>query len=280
MKFLIIGDLHGQMPNIHYRAFDAIIAPGDFCSDAPKEFMMKSYESHDWYDLTGKKKAKEMVKKSLEDGRKILEFLNSFGVPVYVVPGNWDWIERPYSWEFLRKDYYHTFLLKGLENVIDVHQKSVDVGDIEIVGNGITSEPELPQHKELLEKLSKEELNARKKDYEKRYGAIDRLLKKAKKPVLFLSHNVPFGTKIDQIVNPSSPRNGYHYGSFLTREIIDKYQPLICIGGHMHEHFDKCNVGKTVCINSGYGSNVNVFLEIVDGKIKKLEFFDGKKVKK
>ncbi len=27
MKFLIIGDLHGQIPEVHYKSFDAIIAP-------------------------------------------------------------------------------------------------------------------------------------------------------------------------------------------------------------------------------------------------------------
>ncbi len=33
MRFLIVGDLHGQMPKIHFKEFDAIIAPGDFCPD-------------------------------------------------------------------------------------------------------------------------------------------------------------------------------------------------------------------------------------------------------
>ena len=31
VKFLIIGDLHGNKPKIHFKDFDAIIAHGDFC---------------------------------------------------------------------------------------------------------------------------------------------------------------------------------------------------------------------------------------------------------
>ena len=34
---LIMGDLHGQKPEIYAHDFDAVIAPGDFCSDAPKK---------------------------------------------------------------------------------------------------------------------------------------------------------------------------------------------------------------------------------------------------
>lgn len=30
MKLLIIGDLHGNKPKIHFKDFDAIIAPGIF----------------------------------------------------------------------------------------------------------------------------------------------------------------------------------------------------------------------------------------------------------
>ena len=38
-KFLIVGDLHGQIPKIREKKFDAIIAPGDFCSDELKKYI-------------------------------------------------------------------------------------------------------------------------------------------------------------------------------------------------------------------------------------------------
>jgi hypothetical protein len=91
--------------------------------------------------------------------------------------------------------------------------------------------------------------------------------------VIFDSHNVPFNTKLDTIVNQKSPSNGLHYGSIITREIVEKYQPPVCISGHMHEHFGKDNIGKTVCINSGYGSRPNVLLDIDGDRIISLKFY-------
>jgi len=55
---------------------------------------------------------------------------------------------------------------------------------------------------------------------------------------------------------------GYRIMKFLiTRELIEKYQPLLCIGGHIHEHFDKDRVNQTVCINAGYGKDANILIE-------------------
>ena len=85
MKFLIIGDLHGNKPEINYSGFDAVIAPGDFCGDKhTRKFKLmwekanKKSKSHiDWdkfveYKIS-KKQIKEGDKKSLEEFRK-LEF--------------------------------------------------------------------------------------------------------------------------------------------------------------------------------------------------------------
>ncbi len=36
MKILVIGDLHGRKPKIHFKDFDCIIQIGDVCND--KEF--------------------------------------------------------------------------------------------------------------------------------------------------------------------------------------------------------------------------------------------------
>jgi Icc-related predicted phosphoesterase len=280
MKFVVIGDLHGNAPVIKYEDYDAIIAPGDFCSDAARKFMFEALMKRikdptcktKWYDIVGRDKAEEMVKKSLADGRVILEDLNALGKPIYLVPGNWDWTaDESEDWDFLHEDHFAT-LIDGLNNVVDVHHRIVDVGDFEIIGHGISSGLEYPQHKEDLEGKEEDELLELKEKYEVDSEFVTVLFKESTKPVLFISHNVPFNTPIDKIVNPDSPRNGYHYGSLIARESIDEFQPLVCIGGHMHEHFTSCKVGNTIAINAGFGSEVNVFLEVVGDNIKKLEF--------
>lgn len=280
MKFLIVGDLHGNMPKIYRKDFDAIIAPGDFCSDAPRKYMfqalrekIKNPESKvEWYDLAGKERAKKMIKRSLRDGRKILEKLNSFGVPVYITPGNWDWTgDSKEKFKILRKNYYKD-LIKGLKNVKDTYHKKIDIGNYEIIGHGITSGPEYPKHKDILEKTKPKKLKKMKRKYDKLYNKVSSLFQKTKKPAIFISHNVPFNTPIDKITNKDSPRYGYHFGSLIAREIIDKYHPLVCIGGHMHEHFGKCKIKGTTAINAGFGSYVNVWMELEGNKIKRLKF--------
>ncbi len=281
MKFLIVGDLHSQKPKIHFKDFDAIIAPGDFCSDALRKYMFEALASYlkdksskiEWYDLVGKEKAKSMIEKSLVDGRKILEYLNSLDVPVYIVPGNWDWTaEKDSDWDFLKKDRYK-MLIRGLANITDTNHKIMGIGDYQLIGYGISSGPEYPQYREELERLKPKELAERKKRYEENYNRVTSLFERVSKPIIFLSHNVPFNTPLDKITDKKSPRYGYHYGSLIAREMIERYHPLVCIGGHIHEHFGKCKIGKTICINAGFGSDVNVWMELEKDKIKKLEFY-------
>ena len=288
MKFLIIGDLHGQKPNIYYKDFDAIIAPGDFCLDKDirkvyhityKEFLKDPYNYRDWWEIYGKVKAKKITKKSLFYGRRILEFLNSFDVPVYLVPGNWDFAHVSH-WKFLNQDFLNGFLLKDLKNLVNTDGKVKSLKNYSMIGYGKCNGPELYKYRDYKNILKKKDLERNKRNYKKLLKRQDILFKKAekkKKPIIFLSHNVPFNTKLDKITDKKSLRYGYHYGSLVARKMIDKYRPLVCIGGHMHEHFGKDKVGKTICINAGFGSYVNTFLELKGDKIKKLEFYNRKK---
>ena len=95
-------------------------------------------------------------------------------------------------------------------------------------------------------------------------------------PTIFLSHNVPNGTKLDILINKESEHHKKHFGSTVALDFCEKYQPLVCIGGHMHEHFGKDKIGKTTVINAGFGIYVNTLLEIEGNKIKKLKFYRRK----
>tara|TARA_Y100000310_G_scaffold138285_1_gene137173 strand:- start:7528 stop:8391 length:864 start_codon:yes stop_codon:yes gene_type:complete len=287
MKILIVGDLHGQKPKIYFKDFDAIIAPGDFCSDAPRKYMFQAlrrrladynYEGN-WVGIIGKKRAKPMVQKSLRDGKKILEFLNSFGKPVFTVPGNWDWTGEEEDWAYLKKNYYKTRLIRDLKNIRDVYHRIRPWNGFDFIGHGITSGPEYPQYKQDLDRYDEKELKKLKRKSERLKIRVSGLFKKSKNPIIYLSHNVPFRTSLDKIDNKESPRNGDHFGSTVSKNVIKKYKPLLCIGGHMHEHFGKCKIGKTIVINSGFGKYVNTLIELDEekGKVKKITFKKGRK---
>ncbi len=278
-KFLILGDAHGRRPRIHYKGFDAILATGDFCSDAPRKYMFQairiaqeqSEPGLEWYDLVGRKKAREMIEKSIFDGRKVLKRLNSLGVPIYVVPGNWDWTGEDSSWAYLRRDRFSR-MLKGLPNIIDVHGKMADCGEHAIIGYGISSGPEYPQSKAAQKALGAH-LKARKKEYLYNLQGLSKLFCRAKKPVIFLSHNVPYNTPLDKITDKGSPRYGFHYGSVIVRELIKRHQPPVSVGGHMHEHHAGYQMGKTIAINAGFGPMANTLLEITGKMVKRPAFY-------
>lgn len=283
IKILVIGDLHGQMPKIHFKNFDAIIAPGDFCLDrgirkylmiSYKEFIINRNNSRNWWDIAGRKKAKKLVDKSIGRARKILEKLNSYNVPVYVIPGNWDFAIKNKEWTYLNKNLYQKKIISGLKNIIDVNSKIKNIGDYIIIGYGLVNGPELLKYRKY-NNITKKQYKKNEEKYKKLLLKHNKLFSKAKKthlPIIFLSHNVPFDTSLDKIVNKDSPMNGLHYGSNLTRDMIIKHKPLLSIAGHMHEHYGVCKLGKTIALNAGFGGDKSTLIELSNGKIKKIKF--------
>tara|TARA_Y100000310_G_C20665597_1_gene807296 strand:- start:896 stop:1828 length:933 start_codon:yes stop_codon:yes gene_type:complete len=303
MKFLIIGDLHGAMPQLYVKDFDAIIAPGDFCSDKYNKTINKKWIKYHHSQKDPQKDSENYflskvlrIKKSdlkkrenlaIKDGRKVLEFLNSFNKPVYIVPGNHDKSYKKIEekgWGDSLKRYKGIFkrfsaketnkkLTKGLKNIKDCQFKLRRLKEFNIIGYGLSNFPEMPT---LPSVESKQKLEKIRKAYNNLFKPLKtQYMKRDKsKPTIFLTHNVPYNTKIDRIVDKNSPVNGKHYGSKIAKDFCRRYQPLVCIGGHMHEHFGKDKIGKTVCINAGFGGKVNTLLELKGNKIKTLKFID------
>jgi Icc-related predicted phosphoesterase len=307
VKFLIIGDLHGRKPRIHFKDFDAIIAPGDFCDDREIIPFSKKWGVHVkkarannetvlHYDdfiikQIGKTKLSQLEKRSLKRGREILKYLNSFGKPVFLVPGNWDHSYGPTRIKDSYKSDYHylkmfydfwlgkqinEFLIKGLKNIYDCQYKMHKFDEFNIMGYGLSSAPESPSLKVKFDfdKKSKEKL---KNSYRRILERLSKEYKKRdrKKPTIFISHNVPFDTKLDIVLNKKSYAYKQHLGSAVARWFCVKYKPLICIGGHIHEHHGKDMIGPTRVVNAGFGPKVNTFLEIKGKKISKLKFYRG-----
>jgi Icc-related predicted phosphoesterase len=288
MKILVIGDLHGQMPKIYFKEFDIIIVPGDICLDtdirkyvslAYKEFLVNPLNYSDWWDIVGKNKAKKYINKSLKRGREILKKLDSFNVPIYIIPGNWDLASKEKEWEYLNKNWYKEYLIKGLKNIKDINYKIITTKEITLIGYGLVNGPELLKYRNY-KNVSKDRYKKNVERYNTlstKYTKLFFKAKKSKRPIIFLSHNVPFNTPLDKINNKDSPMNGRHYGSNLTRDMIVKHKPILCIGGHMHEHYGTCKLGRTIILNAGFGGDKNTLIELENGKIKSIKFHGKKK---
>jgi len=70
-------------------------------------------------------------------------------------------------------------------------------------------------------------------------------LHKRKIPQILFSHVPPIDTKVDRL------HNGKHVGSKAIRTIIEKYQPDLCITGHIHESKGTDSISNTPIYNHG-----------------------------
>jgi Icc-related predicted phosphoesterase len=64
-------------------------------------------------------------------------------------------------------------------------------------------------------------------------------------PTLLLTHAPPHGTRLDRL------KNGCHVGSKAVRTFIEKYQPSLCVCGHIHEAKGEDRLGATALFNCG-----------------------------
>jgi Icc-related predicted phosphoesterase len=308
MKILVIGDLHGRKPKIHFKEFDCIIQVGDVCDDRKLSPYWKL-----WFHLlkelgedapsaeelilsdVGEKGYKKLEKDSLFEGRKIIEYLNSFGKPVFFVPGNWDQsfgetnVQNPEISNYLYyKSWFERFfgketnskLIKGLKNIFDCQIKNNYFNKINFIGYGLSNNQEkiINKPKRSLNKLEIKKLN---KIYFKIFNKLSNIYQSRNKkfPTIFISHNIPYNTKLDIIKDKKSYAYNKHLGSYIAKEFCEKYQPLICIGGHVHEGKGKDKIGKTTVINPGFGEKAQVLIDIDEnkGKIRSIKFYGNRK---
>jgi len=306
MNILVIGDLHGEKPIIpKHLKFDCIIQIGDVCSDKKLSPLIKKWfnslkvnpnetpDSEVFIEKqVGKKELRKIEKESLQEGRKIMGYLNSLGKPVFIVSGNWDQmnLEDTQTRKNLSRyaqinQIYKNFLnsttnkklTKGLENIKDCHYKAHKFEGVNIIGYGLP-EGASDGWKRLgkWDCFNKKQLLHFKKMYFKIIQKLDLEFKKIdpKLPTIFITHNSPCNTKLDIVKEKSSPAYGEHKGSDIVRDICIKHHPTMSIGGHIHESKGIDKIGKTIIINAGYGKKaiVLVSLDTKNNKIKQVKF--------
>jgi predicted phosphodiesterase len=238
-----------------------------------------------------------MERRSLKKGAEIMRYLDSFGKPIFMVGGNWDLSYGKSRIGDMDKSYYNYLkwfydswagdeinpkLIKGLKNVRNCMLHNVEFGGINFVGYGLSSAPEsLNIRKGRLkkrvkgEKLSKVEVGRLKRAHDR---ITDKLVaayksRNSKLATFFISHNVPNGTKLDIVKDKKSYAYGKHLGSTIARKFCMRFKPVICVGGHIHDHRGRDKIGKTIVVNPGYGKKTQVLVDfdVEKKKVKKVQ---------
>ena len=261
MRVLAIGDFHGKAPTFLPRVIkkenpDLIVSPGDFCAFYERALFFKySYENQLPLELfIGNKRAIEYTKRDIASGRKVIRYLKKVNIPVITVMGNVDpakygdigsVMERE-SKIFRKYKLHQLFKKEEGKNFKIIDFQAKNLKDYVFIGSHKGSYPGyLPKRKSWSD---------HKKKYQEYKKKLAKLFSKNRgKPIIFLSHNTPYNTSLDLVRDKKAHKRALltHKGSFLTKEMIKKYQPLLCICGHMHENQGMQKIGKTLVINPG-----------------------------
>ncbi|MFW9908729.1 MAG: phosphoesterase [Candidatus Thorarchaeota archaeon] len=158
-------------------------------------------------------------------------------VVLVVNPGNDD----PWVIDDVIKE--HERAIYPLKQVIDITDKHKLISMEYVNSTPWDTHRECPEE-ELKEKLEEEFARVTEADYEN---------------LLCNFHAPPYGSTLDTA--PQLKEHSIQYsggfaltepvGSKAVREIIEKYQPLVAMHGHIHESVGFTNIGRTLCVNPG-----------------------------
>lgn len=282
-KILCIGCFHGKIPGklkqfVKKNKIDLILAHGDFPDftifrDIQFKYWNEIHAGMSFEDVLGKKKLEKMEKFGICQGKKVLRFLNSLGIPIIITHGNHDITEK-YPWQSRRhikrgdpfteisKDSLES-TIKNLKNVTLIDYSSKKFRNFSVYGVGCkVLTPKAPD--DMLTYLYWK--NLREKELKK----LRQFFTKQKtKQVILLTHDPPYGTKLDKITWKKSPRYGEHVGTDQVKYFVKKHHPLLWVCGNIHEGRGMMKIGRTVVVNTGYGRiGQAAYAEIEGNKVK------------
>ncbi len=280
MKFLVLGDFHGHFPKkfvnlIRKEKVDLVVSNGDYFPFYYRKLWFKHcyHKDVELWEIIGKEKYKQLVLKDLEIGEKAIQKLDKLNVPVITVFGNVDYTRRNDVFDLKRKgkrywawdqqDFFSKIIRK-YKNIKRFDYSFFRYGDFVFIGASGGSSPG----------------DAKSRAFKKSKKILDNLFRKFRKEnrkgrVIFVSHNVPFNTRLDKITWKKAHKNvkGRHYGSKLIKKVIQKHQPILAIGGHIHESSGKDKIGRTIIINPGAAHEGKAeVVEMLDGRVGRIKF--------
>ena len=179
-------------------------------------------------------KIKERLQEWLEELIGTIDLLH---IQPFIMPGNDD--------HYIVDDILHSFESLGIKGCID---NVVKIDGIEMISLPYSNPTPWNTPRELSENKILEKIDAQVKKLSNLHKAI------------FNFHCPPYGTRLDlaprldKNMKPMMDSGGVEYihvGSKAIRKAIEKYQPMLCLHGHVHESPGVEKIGRTVCINTG-----------------------------
>lgn len=271
LKAFVISDLHGSFPDGIREAVlreepDVVLCCGDITPfrlrDAFFEHVYgtRKDDDHDkrLWDYIGKARYKAAVKKDVSDAHSVLASLDDLPFPVLFVPGNGDravwrreiregnnYAESDWDWDWLEQSVMHE-MTKDLLGVKDISYGADIIGDYVFIGYPTSSFPGEVQS----------DVYRRHRQWLDNAFRTFEWKKHEDKEVIFVCHNGPYDTETDMIKADDADERakGHHYGSKLARRIVERYQPRVCVHGHIDEGRGKDSIGNTEIVNVGPGS--------------------------
>lgn len=266
IKILCVGCFHGTIPKNLDRIAkkekpDLILGSGDYAGielERPmayyEEQAIKKYGTI--FSLWPKKiqaKFLKIEKKAVRNGFNVLIHFGKLGIPFYFVHGNWD---DPSAISQLH--------FKNKKNMFFIHNKIEKFKNIVVIGYGGYRPVSVKEY--LYKDIPNQTVRLSEVlEYKRKItNEMQKLFKKVgTKQTILLTHDPPYKT-FDFLEVAKK-----YYGEKITRSMIEKYQPLICVCSHFHEYQGTMKIGKTVVVNVGYGKIGRMaLLEIENRKVK------------
>ena len=261
MKIFACGDFHGTVPKKFKkiaRSCDFVLCIGDLANrDKERSLYFKHWKAigqgHDVLEFVSKEYFRKLLIKTIRSSAPVVRAIDRWGVPVVMIHGNGDFTKER------MKSYFRNLkipknllrfeqLMKKARNINYFPDSVVDFDDKYQILTFSCPKGDMPDEAEIwmLKQLFKQRIKNKK--------------------IIFLTHEPPYGTKLD--LTTYGPAKGKHIGSKAVMWAIKKYKPALNISGHVHETQGISRIGKTVCVNAGYGRKGQAAVIELEKKIK------------